>query len=663
MERDQQYLKLAQSRLGPPIWADVDDRPRGHEDSSVQVPVSHPGRGTIALVCLSGALGLLATACAYTAGRLNVRVWADWLFWSGLLLLFVPVAARLIGTSASRQERVRLVGILGAGLYVVKVFHSPLGFTQHDEFAHWRTVDDIITGGRLFSPNPIIPVSPFFPGLEIVTAAVSSTTGLSIFSAGVLVLGSARLVLVVGMYLFFEQITRSARAAGLAALVYMGNPNFLFFDAQFSYESLALTFASVALFAVAMRNSAAGSLRMGWTVIAVLACLAVVCTHHLTSYALVAFLGLWTTVVWIQPRLPFVRQAIEGADRTRRQGVAGIAALVLVASLVWLVYVASLTVGYLAPVLSAAVIQFVQLISGEVVARQLFRDFSGEIAPAWERLAGFGSVALILVVLPFAEMRLWRRHLASPPVLTIGLSALAYPASLALRLTFFGAETSNRASEFLFVALAVILGVWCVDLRPLAARWRRWTRGAVLTAGASVIFVGGVIVGWPRWGRIPGPYLVAADTRSIEPQGLGAADWARLTLGPARRIATDRINGLLMGSYGRQVTVRYTDDGRGLAWVFFGADLTESQRATLRDGKVQYVVVDRRLSSGLPLVGVYFEAGEPDAFAHTTPMDPVDTRKFDRLLEVNRVFDSGDIAVYDVSRLYDTTGSGGADAR
>ena len=628
-----------------------------------QVPESQPARCAVGLVCLSGAFGLLATACAYTAGRLNARVWADWLFWSGLLLLFVPVAVRLIGTGASRQERLSMVAVLGAGLYVVKLFHSPLAFTQHDEFAHWRTADDIITGGRLFSPNPIIPVSPFFPGLEIVTAAVSSITGVSIFGAGVLVLGSARLVLVVAMYLFFEQITRSARAAGLAALVYMGNPNFLFFDAQFSYETLALTFASLGLFAVAMRNSAAGSLRMAWTVIAVLACLAVVCTHHLTSYALAAFLALWAAVAWIQPRLPVLRQAIKRVNRTGEQGVAGIAAVVLVASLMWLVYVASLTVGYLAPVLSAAVIQFVQLISGEVVARQLFRDFAGEIAPVWERLAGFGSVALILVVLPFAEMRLWRRHLASPPLLTIGLSALAYPGSLALRLTFFGAETSNRASEFLFVALGVILGVWCAGLQPLAARWRRWTRGAVLIAGLSVIFVGGVIVGWPRWGRIPGPYLVAADTRSIEAQGLGAADWARLTLAPARRIATDRINGLLMGSYGRQFTVRYTDDGRGLAWVFFGADLTESQRATLRDGKVQYVAVDRRLSSALPLVGVYFEAGEPDANAHTTPMDPVDTQKFDRLPEVNRVFDSGDITVYDVSRLYDTTESRVADGR
>lgn len=63
------------------------------------------------------------------------------------------------------------------------------------------------------------------------------------------------------------------------------------------------------------------------------------------------------------------------------------------------------------------------------------------------------------------------------------------------------------------------------------------------------------------------------------------------------------------------------------------------------------MVVDRRLASGLPPVGVYVEHGEPDTYRHTTPMDAAALAKFDRLEQASRVFDSGDITVYDVEAL------------
>jgi uncharacterized membrane protein len=53
-------------------------------------------------------------------------------------------------------------------------------------------------------------------------------------------------------------------------LIYMANPNFLYFDAQFSYESLALPLAILVLYALARRVDAQANHRIGLTALLVL---------------------------------------------------------------------------------------------------------------------------------------------------------------------------------------------------------------------------------------------------------------------------------------------------------------------------------------------------------------------------------------------------------
>ena len=71
----------------------------------------------------------------------------------------------------------------------------------------------------------------------------------------------------------------------------------------------------------------------------------------------------------------------------------------------------------------------------------------------------------------------------------------------------------------------------------------------------------------------------------------------------------------------------------------------------LRAGKVRYVLVDRRLSSALPLVGVYTERGEAANGPVTTPIDPAALGKYDLIPGVSRVYDSGNIQVYDIGSV------------
>ncbi len=84
-------------------------------------------------------------------------------------------------------------------------------------------------------------------------------TGMSPATAPAVVVGAARLVLMASMFLLFGRITGSARTAGIATAIYAGNFNFLYWGAQFSYESLALPLLVVVLMALSERGATRGS--------------------------------------------------------------------------------------------------------------------------------------------------------------------------------------------------------------------------------------------------------------------------------------------------------------------------------------------------------------------------------------------------------------------
>src|SRR5206468_2752793 len=133
--------------------------------------------------------------------------------------------------------------------YLVKVLHEPSAFTFADEFNQVYNTTAVLRTGHLFTSNPLLPVTPDYPGLASVVAALASVTHLTVFAAGVIVVGAARMVMILAIYLLFE-LTTSPRAAGLGVLAYAAAPNFLFFSAQFSYESLALPIGAVAVYVV-----------------------------------------------------------------------------------------------------------------------------------------------------------------------------------------------------------------------------------------------------------------------------------------------------------------------------------------------------------------------------------------------------------------------------
>ncbi len=620
------------------------------------------GWGWLQPIMLFQAFALVLVAIAYTENKKGTP-WATGLFWLGQVMIFAPTAYRVSLTAIARKERIGLIVATGLALYLVKVLYTPQHFLFHDEFLHWRTATDILLTGHLFTANPILTVSPLYPGLEIITTAFANVSGLTVVESGLITLGVVRVMFMLALYLFYEQIGRSAQIGSIAALLYFGNSNFFYFDSQFSYESLSLPLATAILYIVLLQQRARGRGFIRLLILVLPLIVTVAITHHLTAYVMAGLLLAWSLVAFIAPR-------------TRRQslniGIVAILTFVIVAA--WTRFTGNIAEGYLLPVIGGGIGEFIALILNEEGGRQLFQGAAGLMTPFWERIIGILSIIFVVGVLPFGLLEIWHSpfrnpvHLKGIRVLTANVlrawyryrnNALVivfagivvlYPIMLIFRFTSSGWEIANRSSEFIFWAIAFVLAIGALGLRS----YRRlppqlWTAGFVVWI--TVIFLGGSVAGWPHWARLPGPYMVSADARSIEPQGIAAATWAGSYLDPQDRIAADRVNTLLLATYGLLMPVTHQYDNLYISPVFLSSQIGSNEYDLIRRTDLHYALVDDRLSTALPTVGVYFEAGEPGADQYIDPPSLTNLTKFDRMPTISRIFDSGHIKIYDVSVL------------
>jgi hypothetical protein len=591
-----------------------------------------------AILALTGA-GLLLIGLADRQARIGGQLWLP-LFWAGILSMVAPSTWRLVAAAPSRNERISIVLIMGLALYLVKIMASPLGFSLPDEFTHWRTLDDILSSGHLFADNPLLRISPVYPGLEAAAAAATVSSGLAAFPLAMIFLGAARAVTMLSLFLLASMITGSARVAGVACVIYMANVSFLPFDAQFAYESLGLPLLFVAIWAVLRWSRHPGrSLLYGGLALTAIATTAM--THHVSAFALTTFLVAWA----------LLSLGRFGGTMTRWPVV--LAAVWSVAvNLLWLTSVGGLAVTYIRTIVFGGVNELVAVLTGASAPKQLFVARPELAAPLPEIVIAYASVGLLLLALPFMTLHAVRGRRPPAIVAVLVLAAFLYPVSLALRLTVAGSETSQRAPEFLFVALGILGADWLVGSRPSRTRPRS---RLIIAPLLLVVFAGGIVSGDPPQGRLPGPYHVAAEQRSIERQGVDTARWALKDLGPNNRLIADRTNAKLLGSIGAQYPVTSATEHLGTAYVVFAQKLGPGEMDVLVRGRIRYVVVDLRLARDVPIYKYYFESAEPDAGRHSTPIPLAALQKFDTLKGVTRIYDSGDIIIYDMRGLVDAT--------
>ena len=608
----------------------------------------------LAFTAVIVSLGLALLAFADHRARSGLSL-SEPFYWAGLVVVFGTPALRLVASrSATGSERWMLVLLAASALYLLKVMHSPIGFTFTDELQQLRSVLDVDRTGHLYTPNPLVSAYPYFPGLGIALDAFTRLTGAANFVAGLMLLAASRLLFVSALFLLLLRLTKSSKLAALACFVYMTNPNFVYFSAQVAYESFTLPLACLALVAVHQLTSAVGKARLRWWAACLVLFGAVAVSHHITSIWLVGMLILWTASGrLVRPQQPM-----------RAVGLPAVAAAGIVG--MWFSFVAAEpTFHELGPVVTGAWSAVYAFLQGRGTDGKVpFEGAQGPAQPFLEQLFGFGAVVILLAALPLGLVQSWRHRRSL--VLALVVLAVLYPVTLALRLFQAGTEISSRASEFVFFGVSLMAAITLLRLatrgqasqRNVRKRRRRPPQrrvvGLPLLLNAVVLvclLVGGIIVGWAPYARLPGPFLVEASSRSIKPEGLAAARWAGSALPRRGRVVTNGTNRVLFGSLGGLDPQSGVISGLAVPDLFFAQSFDPTPRAIVLANKIRYIIADVRLTRSPSRTGTYFFRDEPRAYQRSGPLPPETMAKFDFVRRVDRIYDSGNIKIYDTGGL------------
>jgi hypothetical protein len=592
-----------------------------------------------AVLGATAGLGLMAGAFALSrAGHDGSGPRA--LFWLGLAAVVFPLALALLSRRASRGDRVMLVTLLGLFGYAAKVLHHPTQFLISDEFTHLSATERLTSAHALYQPQPMagLNAAAGYPGLHAVTGALHEITALPLFASGVVVIGAARIVLMIALFLLLERVAGSSRIAGVATLLYAADANFLYWTSQFSYESLSLPLFVAAVLAVISRPADDRAQRTALTACAVLLAAAIVATHHLTSYAFAALLWVLTVA------------SLKTGDRAIRAPF--LATFATAAAALWFSLVATDTRSYL-----EFVFRRTYNAVSDVATGGTHRPFqsAGLQTPPLEQVMAFAAVALVCAGLVLGLRALWRRDPVDgrpPPaagaalfVSAIGcVFLLQYPLKL-----FPGAwETANRAADFLFIGVALLLAI--AVLRFADAGTAATRRRVALSGLAALVVCGGVSQGWPAKVLLSQPLEVkAADGAVLVPQAFSDARWMVRNLPRDSRYVGDEASSRVLTVSGARTV--FGGRSAGVPELLRDPGLPAWQRSVLVRDRVDYVVVDRRKVSSDNLAGYYFaNGGPPDGGVGY--YRPSVREKFSRIPRSSRILDSGDIVVYDVSGLH-----------
>ena len=542
----------------------------------------------------------------------------------------------------SDRARVWFTVYMSLALLGTRFVLYPTQFVYHDELIDYRVLLSIQGSAHLFTPNSLLPASPDYPGMEIVAVAIHQLTGLSLHAAGMMVLLIARAIMTIALIRVVQRISKKLTVGCLAALIYATNPQYVFFNSTFAYQSLALPLCFFCVYIFTTRPPPAklrgnpsrrSRGRRG-------GCHASPDIRRPASRTL----GLVPVHAFHQkgrrPLLPFA-----------------IVSTAVVAARLWLAR--SVIVPYISEITRNSIVNVVAFLSGKS-SHKFFTDAAGSHSPAWQIVPSIASVLIIgSTLVPALWLAIVKRRLLSAAVMVLFTIAAIYPFIPIGHLTAATSEVADRSSGFVFVGLGYLIATWWFRDAPFhrhgkASHFTVPRDARLLIAGLTICFVGGTIIGsGPDWLHGPGPYLVSAENRSVDQLALQAASWEGQSLPPGSRVYTDRVNGLLAAVYGNQdVLTSLADriDTRTVSTLLLAPSMPTDVSVACK-AHVQYLIADSRLASSLPHVGIYIDGGEYPAETRTQPPPVNALTKFDTVPGAQRIFDNGAIRIYNLKGL------------
>lgn len=611
-------------------------------------------RFLVGVICATTGLGLLGEGVAMAVAPRHPVIGQALFFFA----IFVSFAIFLTVLMIPRLGILREITVAILGLFPTMVYRmsSPLVLSSYDEHLHAQTLINLLLGSGLFAPNPGLPVSPYFPGLEVFTGVVIRLSGLPVVLAITLVILLCRLLLVLIIYQAALTVTTSRRGASLVVAIYAVSSHFYSFDSGFAYETLALTLGLGGIFLLRRAQLADYTpthqpldprLRPPrWTlerrrlfVAASLVLVATVVTHHATSYMVLAFLIAWAAL----------------SPKGERKVPAAGAVVMGVAVAIWSAALAPRLIGYFVPIFSTAIQSARSFLAG--TGHHIFGSSGGTPPPPdWERaILVLYTLTTTLAALACAWIMLSRAFRNRDGLLgLLGVLNLAFPITAATHFDPEVGELGARAATFLFLPLAlscslIILRHPRVTGRPAEAR--NPLRPAVLIAVIGVTaftYLGGVLLGSnPDYSRLPGPYLPSADFRSQDAETLAAVAWAAMHLPTGSVVAADRDPAVLL-LQARMWPVSGPQKGFAPAQLYFSRTWGHEDTAIVKGLHIHYLYVDTRLSESLPYLGYYFSQGET---SKPTRLTVAELTKFAHVPGLKAVYHHGPVTIYDTSGL------------
>jgi hypothetical protein len=489
--------------------APAEARLRSNDNSGQARVLALAGGAWLALPL--SALGFLIVGLSDDATRHSSTVLSTW-YWVGMALLFSSPVVAVLGTQRLDRWLCGMVTVTtSALLYCVNILESPTQFVLQDEFGWIRTVNSTIATGHLYQSNPLVPDYAWYPGLTAITVDFHELSGMSVFGSAAIIVGVIKVWGAVALLGIFVKTMGDWRYATLATLLYFANPSYMQFDSQFFYESVALSLMFVIIWILLIAVDKADSINV---VLPGLLCTCLTITHHLTAYCLVLLLAGCV----FAGRLRGKRRYDDTTRRREDQMGPVLVCLgwLIVAIGAWLaVRAGSTTISEIGPPVKQAVDAFYGLVTGRVAPRHLFAGSGGITYAGWLQLTSYGAVLALLLGLVCGIIKVGLRSGKGVTPLGAVLVAVAvtYPLSLAFRFTASGAESSARASAYVFLGLSYVI---CWGLMGEVRSWpshsarRRLGKHALAAVAAplaAVICIGGLVVEAGPYTLQPGAFL------------------------------------------------------------------------------------------------------------------------------------------------------------